>query len=139
MLRCINFFTVILIIRKMTCNFEWHDDKKLLEIFEFWIVIGIYENGWEVVGSSLPFSNFIFFFIFLYFILMSQFSPILILLFKYSRKFKGVRKILGWREFHDLCKYPDTSSLKMKIDVSWPRSRRYWLKISSLSASIFDP
>ncbi len=45
--------------------------------------------------------------------------------------------ILVWREIHYYWKYPDASSLKWKIEVFWPRSRRFWPKVSSYSASIF--
>jgi hypothetical protein len=48
-------------------------------------------------------------------------------------------KTLMWREIHYYWKYPDASSLKMKIDVTWLRSRRFWPKVSSLSASNFGP
>ncbi len=44
---------------------------------------------------------------------------------------------LGWREFHDYCKFPDASSFEVKIGVVWPRSWRYWLKVPSFSASKF--
>ncbi len=44
-----------------------------------------------------------------------------------------------WREIHYYWKYPDASSLKWKTEVFWPRSRRFWPKVSSLSASNFGP
>jgi hypothetical protein len=66
----------------------------LLEIFEFWIVIGIYENWWEVVGASLPFSNFIFFLYILVFYINESVLTNTNTTFKYSRKFKGARKFV---------------------------------------------